>query len=338
MSFKRLDPTDLVVSAESITAPVWSEFQPILTTFFTSSVQEASTPGAFFLDVYQTGSQLDNAEVQFSIAYCDKKGSGSLSFEGNVSGSSPSRVNYGTYRTLILGDEESDVQFGEVPVESFFAINIDRSRYREKLLPGSLELTLQSGSYELVLTEIISSTQPAQYLDCGRVYQLKAYSSDLTQTITEGSDLFRDSGSYGLHLPDIGVILLNSNTLSAFADQGGLNLPVLRNSNTDDKNSRNLFNVIVPGSSFKLNYQETISSNYAFIRVRNNEFNYSGNPSYLTGSGELRFDSFIDDPKAYFTTIGLYNDNADLLAVAKLSRPLLKDSRKEALVRLKLDF
>ncbi len=38
------------------------------------------------------------------------------------------------------------------------------------------------------------------------------------------------------------------------------------------------------------------------------------------------------------TTVGLYNDANELLAVAKLSRPLVKDFTKEALIRVKLDF
>ena len=46
----------------------------------------------------------------------------------------------------------------------------------------------------------------------------------------------------------------------------------------------------------------------------------------------------IDTPQSFITTIGLYNDNNDLLAVAKLSRPLLKDFTKESLVRVKLDY
>ena len=47
---------------------------------------------------------------------------------------------------------------------------------------------------------------------------------------------------------------------------------------------------------------------------------------------------FIDNPQVYATTVGLYNDSNDLLAVAKLSKPLVKDFTKEALVRVKLDF
>ena len=46
----------------------------------------------------------------------------------------------------------------------------------------------------------------------------------------------------------------------------------------------------------------------------------------------------INSPQSYVTTVGLYNDNNDLLAVAKLSRPLLKDFNKEALIRIKLDY
>ena len=46
----------------------------------------------------------------------------------------------------------------------------------------------------------------------------------------------------------------------------------------------------------------------------------------------------VNNPQSYATSVGLYNDNNDLLATAKLSRPLLKDFTKESLVRIKLDF
>ena len=48
--------------------------------------------------------------------------------------------------------------------------------------------------------------------------------------------------------------------------------------------------------------------------------------------------SFIDNPQTFITTIGLYNDNNDLVAVAKLSQPVTKDFTKEALIRVKLDY
>ena len=89
---------------------------------------------------------------------------------------------------------------------------------------------------------------------------------------------------------------------------------------------------------FRIQSEETISSNFIFVRARNSEFNYSTNPSIITGSGELLHNVMINSPQSYITTVGLYNDNNDLLAVAKLSRPLLKDFTKESLIRIKLDY
>ena len=104
-------------------------------------------------------------------------------------------------------------------------------------------------------------------------------------------------------------------------------------------NNGRLYNAINLGSSFALNSQETITSDYVFVRARNSEFNYSENPSFISGStGEVIYDNFINSPQVYLTTVGMYNDSNDLLAVAKMSRPLLKDFTKEALVRVKLDF
>jgi hypothetical protein len=93
------------------------------------------------------------------------------------------------------------------------------------------------------------------------------------------------------------------------------------------------------GASFALNSEETVTSDYVFVRARNSEFNYSENPSFISGStGEVIYSNFINQPQVYITTVGMYNDSNDLLAVAKMSRPLLKDFTKEALIRVKLDF
>ena len=76
-----------------------------------------------------------------------------------------------------------------------------------------------------------------------------------------------------------------------------------------------------------------------FVRSRNAEFNYSTNPSFISGStGEVIYTEFINSPQVYVTTVGMYNDANELVAVAKLSKPLLKDFTKESLIRVKLDF
>jgi len=339
MSFKRFEADDLVVSAEPVSAPVWSTGTPILTTFFTSSTQPSTAAGAYYLDVYQTGSTLDGASVQFAIAYADSRGSGSSAFNNAVVGKSPSSTVYGQYRTLVLGDEESSFTFGDLASEYFYAVTVDRDRFRESLLPGSFNLKLTNGSNSLNLTDNSAVTTTISYNDAGRVFQIVSGSNGSPYTGLNANGYSVASGSYGLMLPDIGVILLNGAALSGSVASGGLALTINRGTTTPTPtNTSRLYAAIRSGASFQLNYKETVSSQFIFTRVRNSEFNYSTNPSYITGSGDLRVAEMVNAPQTYITTVGIYNDNNELLAVAKLSRPLLKDFTKEALIRIKLDF
>ena len=93
------------------------------------------------------------------------------------------------------------------------------------------------------------------------------------------------------------------------------------------------------GLAFAARNEETVTSTHFFVRVKNGEYNFSNNPTFVTGSvGELQQPTFIGDPKTYITSIGMYNDRQELLAVAKLSKPIQKSFSNEALVKVKLDF
>ena len=336
MSFKRLDPQDFVVSADSITSTLWSDAQPTLTTFETSSTQEAGSSGDYYLSVYQTASSDATAAVQFDIAYGNKQGSGSIAYNSGVVGKSPTSTIYGQYRTMVLGDENTDFTFGDFTADEFIAVPIERARYKEGLFPGSLNLTLTNGSDTLNITDNSKDVSSITFVDSGRKFELVSGSNGAAYS---GTGYTPGSGSYGWMLPDIGILLLNSKALEGSGADGGIGLAVTRSNGSNGGTNTSTFNAISDGISFQLNSQETITSDFVFVRARNAEFNYSENPSYISGStGEVLHDEFINSPQSYITTVGMYNDNNDLLAVAKLSKPLLKDFTKETLVRVKLDF
>ena len=338
MSFKRFDTEDIVVSAESVTAPLWSNNVINLTAFYTSSTQVSSTSGDYYYNVYQTASTNSSAAIQFSLAYADKKGSGSLYYNTSVPGKSPSSTIYGQYRNLVLGDEEQDFTFGGETAEHFYVIAIDRARYKEKLLPGTLTLHLSSSMGKIHLTDNSKVVATTTYTDSGRVFEIVSGSGGTLHT-GFSADGYSVSGSYGKFLPDVGIILLNGKALDLpKRPGGGISLGSNRAKNQSGLNMNRLFLALSKGKFFRLNSEETISSNFIFVRARNSEFNYSTNPSLLSGSGEIRHNVMINTPQSYITAVGLYNDNNDLLAVAKLSRPLLKDFTKESLVRIKLDY
>ena len=342
MSFTPIASSDFVVSSDSVTAPAWSTNAQTLTSYFTAS---ANLTSSYYLDVYNTTYNASNAAVQFSIAYGNIYGSGSAPLNILVPQNTPSRITFGQYRNLIYGDATANVNFGSGNTSSLdlIAIPIDRNRYKGNLFPGTFNLVLSS-SYALQLTNNYNDVSTVTYLDCGRAYDIISGSNGtaVNSPLLSGAPAkgYTNSGSYGLFLPDIGLIVLNPKALSATAANGGLGINFTSSiaASAGSYNNMLMYNAIATGSSFTLNSEETISSDYVFVRVKNAEYNYTSNPSMIDVSGSLIYPNFVNSPQTYMTTVGLYNTNNELLAVAKMSKPLVKDFTKEALVRVKLDW
>lgn len=102
---------------------------------------------------------------------------------------------------------------------------------------------------------------------------------------------------------------------------------------------RNATQATATNKGFRARSAETIASTHYFVRLRNKEYNYSNNPTFANpNTGVLIQSEFKNDPKVYITTVGLYNSNNELLAVAKLSKPVRKSFDEEILLRVRLDF
>jgi len=352
MSFNRFEPDDFVVSTDAISSTLWSNDSPSLSAIFTSSAQIAGASGDFYTNIYNTAT---TESVQFAIAFGNSNGSGSLNYNAAVDGYSPTSTIFGQWQDLVIGDENTNFTFGAITSSQFFALTFERARYKDALFLGSLSLTLSgSGSGgAITLTDNSNYVTSVQFTEAGRVFQLITGSTGVRAPITSrntADGYSANSGSYGWFLPDIGTIILNPLALGAPAISGGINLGYSGSASasaapTTSPNNL-LANAISGGmaiagaaNDFYINAQESITSDFIFVRPRSSEYNYSENPSFISGStGEVLYSSFINNPQTYITTVGLYNDTNQLLAVAKLSRPLPKDFTKEALIRVKLDF
>ena len=341
MSYTVLTLDDQVVSSEIVVSPAWSNNQATLNTFFTSSTQESGSTGKFYLNVFQTASNLTEASNQFAIAYGNILGSGSAYFNSVITGSSPTKDIYGQFRALILGDENSKFSF-DLPSGSddIIVVSVARSKYKQSFNPGSLTLGLKSGSAALTLTDNSQIQTTATFINNTQYYTLVSGSQG--NVYSSAGTL---SGSYGYVFPDLGIIMLNPNALQCSTANGGLGTTFNRTSTSTSApspfynyNNRLVYNFISQSANFTLQASEVLSSNYIFCRAKNSENNYTSNPTIIDNNGNLIYNQLIYSPVTYITTIGLYNDNNELLAVAKLSKPLQKDFTKEALVRVKLDY
>jgi hypothetical protein len=322
MSFTRYNTDDSVVSAETVVRGLWSGDNYTLNTFFTSS-----TYTEYYVDVFDSNFNTStSASVQFSLQFGQVSGSGSAPINSAVVGYSPSRVVYGQYRNLVYGTETTNFSFdgGSTTSNAIYVINISRARYKESLLPGSLNMTLAGRSGSFTYTDDSGTTNLTRFIGENRYFN-----------IIQGTN---GSGSatpiYGLLFPDLDIIILNANALTGSGTPG----IAINNSTSTVYNNLNIWRALASGSNFQMKSSETISARYFFTRIKNSEYNYTTNPSVIDENGNLLYTTLINSPQTYITTVGMYNDNSELLAVAKLSKPLVKDFTKEALIRVKLDY
>lgn len=340
MSFVRYNPEDSVVSTETVVRPMWSGDTNILTTYYTSSVITSS----FYLNVYSEfpgALTSTSSSVQFAVQYGNKYGSGSdyinASVTTNLSDGSaitPTRVVYGQYRTLLLGTESGSFEFGNDNPDGIYVINLARNRYKEHVQPGSMTLKLKNTTYEILLTDNSQVSSTTNYTSNGLLYYTLISGSNGTSYTAAAS-----ASVYGYLFPDNDIIVLNPTALSKSANDGGINFhPTVNAPGTDDNIDFQFYTVMSSSAYFALQSAENVSSHYFFTRVKNQDFNYTTNPSIIDNNGNLIYTTLINNPQTFITTVGLYNDQNELLAVAKLSRPLVKDFTKEALIKVKLDY
>jgi hypothetical protein len=328
MSFIRYAQDDSVVSSETAVRGLFSGDTNTLSTFFT-----ASSNTEYYLNVYDSITSNPSSSVQFTVQYGNLYGSGSALINSLVTSSSPSRIVYGQYRNLVYGTETVNFSFdGITTAEDIYVINYSRARYKESLLPGALNIKLRSGSAQMVLTDDSNVSSTANFIGENRYYNIVSGSDGSAHNLSASSTY------YGFMFPDLNIVILKasgSNSVSSFV------APLVKTF-ANNNNQGKIYNSIsasgAAGNSMNAKSAETVSSRYFFTRVKNNEFNYTTNPSIIYSNGNLLYTSLVNNPQTYVTTVGLYNDNNELLAVAKLSKPLVKDFTKESLIRIKLDY
>lgn len=350
--YKRFTDYDMIkAKPEVVTTGLWSGDAGQLSTFYSSSLTVSSSK--YYVNVYSSPSS--SAEVEFAIAYGNYNGYGSADLQVNENSTYPTKATYFQYRSMLLNPGDSKFSFTNssgiaTNADAIYVINLSRNRFRQSIDPGNWQLTL-SGS-KGISTFIDNSGKilnDAAGLT-GRVFQIASgalnYSAGVA-TVKSLTDTTTGQG-YGLFYPDRGILIFNAAALggtigtvpfstgSGHTELGNLSGSVL--TSIDTYNHMRLFGAIKGGGDFDCRRTETISTQHFFVRVTNKEFNYSNNPSFVDATGSFSVSQFETDPYTYITTLGLYNDSNELVAVAKTSQPIPKSFDREALIKVKLSY
>jgi len=316
----------------------------------------------YYLNMFPGAAALANNDPYFSIAYgsiAGDIGSGSFNTESSSIQASPAKAIYTQYKNLLLGSADLDGQFTiqsgstTVTATDIWVLNFSAYKMKDRIDEGQFELTL-SGSLGAKFTMIDNSSYTTQ---TQAVYQLIVG----TQNNSPATPIYE---GIGLIYPSDGIVILNAALVAAKLGLTGSGPGIGSSEGGPGTNGGWWY---TPGTattewtynhktlaksielcvteSMKVRKSEYVPARHYFVRVMNRDFNYSNNPTYVYdgtdgthAKGTIYNSDFINDPKTYITTVGLYNDSNELVAVAKLSRPAFKDFSSELLIKVRLDF
>lgn len=298
--------TDVVATTNEVTSPLFNTATTVTKPWYTASNT--------------------NWTASFVSYYTDTSTSASMLWQSiwaNVSGIANSSHSYIAYKTLaskLLGSSSALFSIGGTSSLPFIAGYVfPRQLFRDRLDPGNWQIDLSS-SWDPVVTSTFvddSSLNSGTYTSNGLMGYV--YSGTL------GTGPIPSSGGiYGLVYYDLGIVLFNAthSALRSFLSGGTTGNEVIYTSS-----------ISITGRA-----ESKLQSTTYFCRLYNSEFNFSNNPTFVGATGNLLITGMLDNPFVYPTTIGLYNDQNELLAVAKASSPVEKSFNSEVIFSLRLDY
>lgn len=325
---------------------------PVTGTIVSGTYSEASTTTsniknyghAMFQSVYDYPYLSSSANHIFDITVGYAPDS-ALSKSSGVAADQNKKINlYNQMAQLLVGhdvngairkfDQDGDLTAGTKMSEVIF-INFARLLGKDEIKKGTTTLQFLSGGTPVAPTHLLSiSDHNAQ-----NEFRINSPAGEYGILYTSSATPTTDSGVGHIYY-QAGIAVL---TASIFDGEYGAPAAtyetasiqkVLSGSNITascDGLRNRIYNV-------QFNNTTELNSTIYFCRANHNDFNYSTNPTYLTGSKIRVKQNSFDMPVSYITTVGLYSADNELLAVAKLSEPIKKQPDTELTLRVRLDY
>jgi len=318
----------------------------------TSSIQNEQSKKYIYNIVDETVLKNNKPVSYYSVGYGNKNGSGSI-YGGYETSDSTTKAIYSQNRLLALDSSETEfTTYTSGTLTSgrkdIYVINFNRDALSDRLDPGNFEINLCES------TPIPSKVM--SFIDNSRDILEDKFSNDYVFSsfdIVSGSLEYgtHDSGTgsletnpyittYGKVYPALGLIVFDAEKLDE-----NLSFGTDLSSNIDTNNSLRIFNAITGaaelGYNMKARGSSNKKSNHYFVRVSAGVCNYSNNPTMVgetLTNNMIKHEFFKYNPVTYITTVGLYNDAEELLAVAKLSKPVKKTPETDILIKIRLNW
>ena len=330
---------------ETITHPAWSDGKSALKTIYTSSNQTFNTK-IYYRNVYDSLTLYNG--VQFSIAYGDVANFGSTTGSNEYISKNvyESKAIYSQYKNILSTIHTSSDAFS---FKNFYAISINSENMHDSITQGGWQLSLsQIDSNDDVVTATTPVTLVDESIGINNTAILDEYVYKIKEgTLSGGLSTTASFESWGYFYPKNGIILLDASILSAsgylITDRAE---PIGSGAVFMSSNADRLFTSISGAMAinpdeygFRATVTERLESIVVFVKIFNNEFNYTNNTTVVHDTINYKIkEELLDNGYnfSYITQIGLYNDDNELLAVAKISKPIRKNKETELVIRVRI--
>ena len=291
-----------------------------------------------------------NSKDHLSVAYGHIAGSGSMNQSSTQEGET--KAVYGQFYNLLETDRNAlkrndGFLIAEATASDAFFIVAERLQMKDRLNPGTWTLAL-SGSNTAGASDTLYLTDNSKLANASAAPFGERY-----DIISGSSGTQVGSTKYGYFYPDAGIFVLGATQVSASlpgtaayktaavgvpsVTQGNGLTPDLRVVDAVD-NAHKLVTAIEKGSVTLRSEERQYIYDY-FCRAKANEFNYSQNLTFWSGSQyDIRHSDMINNPQVYITEVGLYDESGELMAIGRLSSALEKNFSSEAIVKVRLTY
>ena len=363
--YQSFDAEDRIVETTKVTTGYFADGGGKLAGTAMTTASMTSSQTQYYVNVREGTATSD----EFSLTFGHRPGSGSSDVTSHT------KAIYQYYADLLLFPDEIETvgfQFNSGSTEdSIWVLAAERARMKDRLNRKNWTLTLggwtgssaashvgteagggsAGGANVLTLTDDSDITSPTP-TPVGNRYNIITGSLGVAKDTSHATASFYSGNEpYGWFYPNLGLVVLNGNALSASipgrhitcgsaetpsADTVGSGVGFGVDTATTALNHNKFYQSLQSGSFQARSEEDQITTSY-FVRARAAHWNFSNNPTFYSGSdATFSIPEFTGNPQTFITTIGLHDAGGTMVAVGRLSTPVLKNFSREFTAKVNL--
>lgn len=339
MSFKEFDQSkdispqlSVVNEVIPLTGSLFSGTTDFYTKNYLNITSGSVASGGFWQTIHDGSPSSISSSALIDLTYGISTGSVTYSYAETFLKTEKNRV-YKQMAKLLLGSEDALFNFNTTNYHELFFVLFKRRIYKDEIKKANTTFNIQvSGVFTNHPNLTLTDAGAASAFTVGP-------SGDEAKLYSGSTEIGRVYYNAGIVAFTTGAFLAPTAPQSIYWSGSTAN-----NMNLNQVAVTGNIDNMVNGFKNRLNLvqffnQTNLHSTIYFCRALNSDFNYSTNPTFVDSDGRIVVTSGTDNQtRAYITTIGLYDINDNLLAVAKSSEPIKKSPDNELVFRVRLSY